>query len=371
MRKFRRFLIISMSALLMCSGLFGCADNTHKKSSENTVETDSVNTETSVDVPEKEDQEDTYFEQLPKVKYINKLTGLEEDEDLSDIRPVAIMINNIKVATPQHGISHADIMYEVLAEGGITRLLCLFTHYKDLPETGSVRSARDYYIDLSDAHDAIYVHCGTSPLADETLKARKTDHIDGIYFSTPFYRNKDRWNKMGKEHSLMTTGEGLVKGIEQKKYRTTSDFTQPLIFSENDICLSGETANYVKLVFSYYQTVELEYDAVAGVYMKKQYSTPHIDANTQEQLSFENAIILYCKQGQIPGDEAGRLYVDFVGEGDGYYINDGAYESIKWQKASRTSSYTLLKQDGITPLELDAGKTYIAIAPIGAKTEFE
>ena len=52
-------------------------------------------------------------------------------------------------------------------------------------------------------------------------------------------------------------------------------------------------------------------------------------------------------------------------------INDGAYESIKWQKASRTSSYTLLKQDGITPLELDAGKTYIAIAPIGAKTEFE
>ncbi len=84
----------------------------------------------------------------PVPEFVNKLTGEETTEELAGIRPIAMMINNIKAATPQQGISLADVMYEVLAEGGITRLLCLFTDYASLPETGSIRSSRDYFIDL-------------------------------------------------------------------------------------------------------------------------------------------------------------------------------------------------------------------------------
>ena len=81
--------------------------------------------------------DDTKPDDVPeKPKLYNKLTGLETTEELSNIRPVGIMINNIKQATPQQGISQADVIYEVLAEGGISRLFCLFTDYASLPETG-------------------------------------------------------------------------------------------------------------------------------------------------------------------------------------------------------------------------------------------
>lgn len=326
------------------------------------------NTDSS-DLPDNSEETPTPY--VPE--YINKLTGLETTQELVNNRPVAIMINNIKKATPQQGISHADIVYEVLAEGGITRLLCLFNDYASLPETGSVRSARDYYIDLSDAHDAIYVHCGTSPMADEVLRARKTNNMNGIYFSTPFYRNQWRLKNMGTEHSLMTTGELLVKGIEQKGYRTESDAKQPLTFAltEQPVDQEATKADYAKLKFSYYATSEFDYDVESGVYLKSQYNDKHIDSNNDAQLAFENVIILYCKQGAIKGDEAGRIWVDFTGDGDGYYACNGTVREIMWHKDTRTSSYTLYEKDGQTELILNPGKSYIGIAPIGSETVFE
>lgn len=375
-------------AALLCAGsiLFsGCTDNTvpeNKPDSETVnnevnVETDAENENPSpedvpVENPENVPEEKPMEEQPVLPEFINKLTGEETTEELANIRPVALMINNLKQALPQQGISQADIIYEVLAEGGITRLLCLFTDYATLPETGSVRSSRDYYIDLSDAHDAIYVHSGTSPQATAVLNERKTDHMDGIYFSTPFYRNSERWKNMGQEHSLMTTGEGLVKGIEQKGFRTESDAKQPFTFNLTDTPLaSGKTANKMTLTFSYYQTVELEYDETVGVYLKKQYGVPHIDANNETQLTFENAVVLYCEQGAIKGDDYGRLYVNFYGDGEGQYMSNGEYKNIKWHKDSRTSTYTLYEEDGTTELLLNPGKTYVAIAPAYVSATFE
>ncbi len=377
-------------AAVICAGsvvLSGCGDNsqttvnpnpeTENQGSEQTP--DAIETETPdispSETPEggNEEAEDNTEAETPAApEFVNRLTGMETTEELEDIRPVAIMINNLKQAIPQQGISQADIIYEVLAEGGITRLLCLFTDYATLPETGSVRSSRDYYIDLADAHDAIYVHCGTSPQAKQVLAARNTNNMDGIYFSTPFYRNPDRQRNMGQEHSMMTDGERLVKGIEQKGYRTESDAEQPFSFNLTDTPLaSGNSASKATLTFSYYQTVELEYDEATGVYLKKQYGAPHMDADNDTQLTFENALFLYCEQGAIPGDDAGRLYVNFYGDGEGQYMSNGEYKNIKWHKDSRTSTYTLYEEDGTTELLLNPGKTYVAIAPTYVSAIFE
>ena len=329
----------------------------------------------NTDTPDDKTPDDTKPDEVPpEPKFYNKLTGLETTEELSGIRPVGIMINNIKQATPQQGISQADVIYEVLAEGGISRLFCLFTDYATLPETGSIRSSRDYYIDLADAHDAIYVHCGGSPAAYETLKARETDNMDGIYFSTPFYRNEWRKKHMGMEHSMMTTGERLVKGIEEKGYRTTSDFKQPFSFKESVSAIEGEKvtdAKSVSVEFSYYAISTFDYDEATGTYLKGQFKAPHIDSNNNVQLAFENVILLYAAQGAVKNDEKGRIHVDFIGTGDGIYITNGKTEPIKWSKESRTSSYTLYKADGVTELLLNPGKTYVGIPPIGAKTEIQ
>lgn len=378
MKKFRILLLALLCAGCVvasgCSKEEGKTDNiaetvvSEQIPEENATETTKENTELSKEPSEESD----VFKEPVLPEFVNKLTGMETTEELADIRPVAIMINNIKQALPQQGISQADIMYEVLAEGGITRLLCLFTDYATLPETGSVRSSRDYYIDLADAHDAIYVHCGTSPQATAVLKERNTNNMDGIYFSTPFYRNPDRQKNMGQEHSMMTTGERLVKGIEQKGYRTESDAAQPFKFNSVDTAMnSGNTANKMSLRFSYYQKVELEYDSTSGTYLKYQYGEPHMDSNNDTQLTFENAVVLYCEQGAVKGDSAGRLYVNFYGDGEGQYMSNGEYKNIKWHKDSRTSTYTLYEEDGVTELLLNPGKTYVAIAPTYVSAEFE
>lgn len=375
MKKFAFVLLLSLVVTL----LLGCQNNvppTH------VVEVDSPNDATQIEQPDvdstvdlPDDEKDSEFstDTAPEIpKLVNKLTGIETTEELANIRPVAIMINNLKQALPQQGISQADVIYEILAEGGITRLLCLFTDYANLPETGSVRSSRDYYIDISDAHDAIYVHCGTSPLAKETLAERNTDNMDGIYFDIPFYRNKDRWNSMGMEHSMMTSGDGLVKGIEKKGYRTTSDAPCPLQFNSSPSPISnGLTANKMSLTFSYYHTVELEYDNENQNYLKNQYGKPHIDSNNNTQLAFENVIVLYCEHSAIKGDDAGRISVSFVGDGTGEYMSMGEYKKIKWHKDSRTSGYTLYEEDGTTELLLNPGKTYVAIAPTYVSAQFE
>jgi len=104
----------------------------------------------------------------------NPLSGeYNLSKDAVGKRPVGIMVNNIKISLPQRGISQADLCYEVLAEGGITRILALFPDINKIPDTGSVRSARDYYIDLAVSHNSIFVHFGGSPTALKTIKEKK------------------------------------------------------------------------------------------------------------------------------------------------------------------------------------------------------
>ena len=103
-------------------------------------------------------------EPLPDVPTgTNPLTGLPIEPEYEQRRPVAVMLNNLKKAQPQLGNSQADIIYEVPAEGGITRMLAVYQSLEDVGSIGSIRSARPYYIELALGHDALYVHAGGSP----------------------------------------------------------------------------------------------------------------------------------------------------------------------------------------------------------------
>ena len=301
--------------------------------------------------------------------YVNPLTGLGCKEDLSDVRPVAIMVNNLKDALPQIGISNADVIYETLEEGGITRLLCIFNNYSDITEIGSIRSARDYYIDISDAHDAIFVHAGGSTYAYADLASRHTQNIDGLY-AGQFYRSAERRQTMAKEHTLMISGSGLEEAISDYGYRTTSDRPSPLIFDEN-YSKGSLVANHVEFPFSIgytanpYITAFFDYDTASGTYLKGQFNQPHIDGNGNKQLAFKNVLTLSCPMNRIAGDALGCIQVHFTGTGKGTYSVDGTQREIVWSKPSRGSAYTLYESDGVTPLLLAPGKSYIAVVPTG------
>lgn len=295
------------------------------------------------------------------------LTGLPIAEELVNQRPVAIMINNYKRALPQLGIRYADVMYECLAEGGITRLVMLVTDYEELPVIGSVRSSRDYYIDFAQNHNAIYVHAGGSSYAYEAIKSRSIDNLDGVnmYLPTTFYRDSARISANGYEHSLMTTGQGIVEGIAYKHYETEQpegfegSFSFVEYGSENALN-DGMDAKHVIITYTASQFPQYIYNPKTNTYLRYQFAgDAHVDGETGDQLEFTNLIILVCKHTSL-NDDAGRIAVETTGSGSGYYIYGGKYIQINWEKADHATPMKLTDSLG-NELKLNCGKTMINI----------
>ena len=289
------------------------------------------------------------------------------------------MINNIKNSLPQEGICDGDIYYECSAEGGITRIMMLVSDYEKLGTVGSIRSSRDYFVDFLANHDAIYVHAGGSSQAYEKIAWRKINNLDGVnqYAPNTFWRDSTRMYSMGYEHSLMTSGEGIVAVIKQMNYRTELDPNQVPLFNfydeETDNKLVGSPASHVHMQSTAIQTVDFVYNEETGEYLRYQYNgIAHVDGTTGEQISVKNVIILFTDISLIPGDTAGRLTVGTVGSGQGYYITNGKRKVINWSRGSKTETLHLEYRNG-DELILNCGKTFICVVDnsVAKKIDFE
>ena len=299
---------------------------------------------------------------------INPLTGLGAGYDVANSRPAGVMLNNITEALPQVGIGDADIIFECLAEGGVTRLFALFSEYHDLGVIGSVRSARPYYLDFAQMFDAIYVHAGGSEDAYSDIWSRGIDNIDGVRGDPLgiYYRDPTRMQTMAIEHTLMTTGGGITETVEYCGFRTSlrDGFSYPFKFSEwgEEHSPGGEECRHIRIPFSMYQTVDYEYDGAKGEYLRYQYNgAPHIDGGTGEQLSFKNVIVIFCNTYAY--DDYGRLRVDTAGSGDGYLATAGTYIPIVWSRGSIDGNVAFTRADDGELITLNRGKTFINVCP--------
>ena len=370
--KSKKILCFLVLALILISAVFtGCKSKSPVPSDTETdtkIEDSDKNTEEKDSAPDSSEKEDTPEEEVPKsLPYVDPLTGLPCEKDYTSLRPIAVMINNIKQAIPQYGISEADILYECTVEGGITRLMGVFPDYASLPLLGSVRSSRDYYIDLAQAHDALYAHCGGSPDAYTAISTRKIQNIDGVNgskaASDAYWKDPERVRNMGYEHASMTNGEKMAQAVEALGYRTelSEGFTQPLQFAETDAVRNGDKVLSLNVEFSFYAQSFFSYDPVRTAYIKGQYGKVHIDAGTGYPLTFKNILLLSATYRNIAGDEKNRLDLNFTGTGKGYYISNGEKTDIVYKKPDRQTPYRLYEADGETPLLLNPGKTYIGI----------
>ncbi|MBQ7968586.1 MAG: DUF3048 domain-containing protein [Clostridia bacterium] len=304
-------------------------------------------------------------------KFFNPLTGEGCSEELSKMRPAAFMINNIKEALPQQGISGLDVLYECLAEGGITRLLMLTQDYTKLEVLGSIRSSRDYYLDFAQNHDALYFHAGGSEKAYSEIALRKIDNFDGVKGVTSNFYYRDSWRlaNMSKEHTLVISVDGIKKCINYKGARTQlkEDFRSPFSFNKEVKAPEGNDAKCVYIPFSTYQKPYLKYDSTTNTYKRWQYGEPHVDMTNNKQLEFTNILVLFCHHSGVL-DEKGRIEVTTTGTGEGYYISNGKYVPIKYSKNTVDSPLKLFNADN-TPLEINVGKTYIAIVGNSTKSQ--
>lgn len=361
-----------IAAALLCSviAFAGCKQDNSVISGTDEIENNDINDEAQNDIDNMENKDDNSSDEditpPEEIKFRNPLTGMPCEETTVTSRPVAIMINNLKQAIPQHGIADADIIYECIVEGGITRLMALCSDYENLPLTGSVRSSRDYYLDLVQSHDAIYAHCGGSEDAYTAISSRRIDNIDGVRgsyaASSAYWKDSDRVKNMGYEHASMTNGEKLSKAIKDLKFRTelSENFEHPLTFGTKDSDFDGESVVTTEITYSYYAKSYFVYDEELKEYKKGQYNEPHIDANTDAPLSFKNVIILGASYTNT-NDSYNHMNLSFTGTGKGYYISNGKLKNIVWKKTDRQSPYSLYEEDGETKLLLNPGKSYIGI----------
>lgn len=283
------------------------------------------------------------------------------DKD-STSRPFAVMINNHPTARPlQSGLQDAYLVYEMLVEGGITRMMALFKD-QTTSRIGSVRSARHTYLDYVLENDAYYCHFGWSNIAQEQIPKLGVNNINGLT-SGGYWRDKNL--NVATEHTVFASIEKLQSEVKNKNYRTETNKELLLNYSKDEIDLSGITdavaAANVAIKFSGSNTTSFEYDDINKVYKRSVNGKANIDYVTEKQFTTKNLIVTKIRNYTV--DSYGHQELDNIGEGTGYYITNGYAAPIKWYKKSRSDQTVYKYLDG-TEITVNNGNTFIEIAPL-------
>lgn len=296
------------------------------------------------------------------IKDKTEVKRLKIVDENSKSRNIAVMINNHRAARINHaGLQDAYLTYEIIVEGGLTRLMAIFKD-KDTSKIGSVRSSRHYFLDYAMENDAIYVHFGWSPYAQSDIRKYGINNINGIYDDGAFWRDKTL--NVATEHTAFTSMEKIKSVANKKGYRMTSDEPLLLNYSYDKVDLSSRddamVANTVIIPYSAYITTSYTYDIENKVYKRFVNDEVHKDAMTGNQYTTKNIIIAKMSNHSI--DSYGRQDIDDLASGEGYYITNGYYVPITWSKSSRESKTKYMYKDG-TEIDVNDGNTYIQIQP--------
>lgn len=370
----RIFSALLCISLLLC----GCGSTDAQPSATQTVPTTQAPTTeaptteapTTAATTEATVPETTVAATEPPVLYRHPLTGQWLEEPFT-VRPVAVSTNNYSPAQPLLGVSHADIIYEHITEGGgvQTRMLAIYTDLNFEEQLGTVRSARTYSVELASNFNAPFVHCGGSTYANKKISQLDYPSFDQFYLSKYFYRDPDRLSQgYSKDHTMVTEGTMLLEGLKAEGFDMTApeDAYYGFDFAD-EVTLEGDSAKTITIQF--YQSsgkrTIMTYDESDGMYYGLQKWSGKqraiADGNTTAEVPFRNILILNTKVTYA--DNGSNTLMDLLGEGTGYFACGGEYVEITWHRESLEVPFTYTLADG-SPIAMAEGKTYIAIRPI-------
>lgn len=285
-------------------------------------------------------------------------------------RPVAVMIDNNKNAWPQASINKAFIVYEIIVEGGETRLMALFKG-ASCDSIGPIRSSRHYFLDYALENDAIYAHLGWSPQAQSDISNLKVDNINGQNYDSGtakktgalFWRNSNK----SKPHNAYTNTESLLSISKKLNYRTTSTkssvlnyVTDEINFDDNELAIN---ANKVTIPYTSSNKVQYVYNQETGRYEKYSKGKKQEDETTGEVFSAKNIILTMAENYTLnDGENKGRQGLNNIGSLNGYYITNGKAIKIICKKDNRTSKTEYIDVDG-NSIQINDGNTFINICP--------
>jgi len=324
----------------------------------------------------------------------NPLTGILHTEEESGFwlnkRPIGAMVNNHTDARPQSGLIHADIVYEMVAEGGITRYLAFFLTQDPL-KAGPIRSIREYYLVLvKELGDAMIMHIGWSPqalVAIESWPVRSLNRL-GLNCENVLpdptdldcWRNKSRVdNDIPWEHTAYANISQLRKKGEEAGWQGY-DETFVVWSFKDDVSKYGTypSASEIYIDFWYegdYSAI-FKYNASDNSYLRylgydqNGQPQPHRDAETGEQIKIGNVIVQFATETAISGDDKNRLDYELEGSGEAYIFMDGKKIDATWNKSSRAGRTLFYDMNG-APIQFNRGKFWISIVPDRNKTQVE
>lgn len=304
-----------------------------------------------------------------EVAYRNPLNGEALDAPYVG-RIIASTIDNVPSALPHHGISQADMFFEMFVNDYCTRGLALFSNAGEVESVGPIRSLRYNFTDIALGFDAVlnYASGSDGPLA--YLRDSGLDNIsidEGNYA----YRDNDRYKKQDYnwEHTMFAKGQSLLDGAKERGFDiAVADLDFGLTFAEEAVPASGKAASEIEIIFTHKGRTKdtvMKYDAETGKYVFWQYGEEMIDENTDQPEAFRNVIVILA-----PVENQSTYHVaDLLGSGEGYFACGGKIVEIRWVHEAAEDRYAFTLADG-TPLTLGVGSTYVGIVPTGSPVRF-
>ena len=290
----------------------------------------------------------------PAPKFYSPLTGnLVENEAATTQAVTGIMIENSPDARPQSGLKNSGVVFEAVAEGGITRFAVLYQQEKP-GLIGPVRSVRLYYVDWMAAFNASIAHIGGSASALTEVRNGSYRDIDQFFNAGAYYRATDRY----APHNVYTTFERL-DALNAAKGYTTSTFTG---FTRKDsIAAKTPTATSISVDISgdlFNSTYA--YNPATNTYDRSEGGAPHLDREAG-QISPRVVIVMVIPERTI-FEDGYRQQIDAVGSGKATIFQDGTFQEVTWTKASKTEQITFTDAAG-KDVPLARGQTWLTSVP--------
>jgi hypothetical protein len=280
------------------------------------------------------------------------------------------MIENSDDARPQSGLQDAGVVYEAIAEAGITRFLALFQDAS--PQyIGPVRSLRPYYIDYASAFQASIVHVGGSPDALSKVTSGGYRNLDEFANGGSFWRISTRY----APHNVYTSFAKL-DALNQKKGFTTSLYTSWPRKADKKLAVpTAKTIDFTISSADFY--AHYDYDPASNTYPRSEGGAPHLDLvsaadKTGVRLQPKVVIAIVVPQTRGTLDASGAYYTDYADTGNGavYVFQDGGVTVGSWSKSSDTSQISFTDAAG-APIKLDAGQTWISLVGDSSKVVYK
>jgi len=316
---------------------------------------------------------DVNKEQASATLYPSILDGTMVSQEDANRHPLGVMVENHIDSRPQSGLASASIVYEAIAEGGITRFLAIYSP-RGSEKVGPVRSARTYYVDWIKELSGFYAHVGGN--YDALEKIKKEGILDLDQFANPSAYWRDKTRKVSSEHTMYTSTTKLYGIAADKKYSTANNFAQFKFKSEQPVTTGTTTPTSTAPISEAYPLINsiainfgnanynvgYTYDPATTSYKRELAGKPHLDAETNAQLAAKNVIVMVVKRAPTVTkiNEQGWT-MQTVGSGDANAFIGGVSIPATWKKDNESARTKFYNKATNAEIEFNPGTTWIEV----------